>query len=70
MDEWIFVALLHNLPVKTSVGNRYIAVVSPTDPRVEALRCRSSAFCQFVDGFKDIAAKLIRYPFDLAGHAA
>jgi hypothetical protein len=53
MDEWIFVALLHNLPVKTTIGNRYIAVVSPTDPRVEALRLRSSAFCQLVDGFKD-----------------
>src|SRR5262249_26855589 len=53
MDEWIFVTLLHNLPVKAPVGNKYIAVVPPTDPRVEALRSRSPAFCQFVDGFKD-----------------
>src|SRR5712691_8457563 len=53
MDEWLFYGLLHNLPVKSPVGNNYISVAPPTDPRVEALRSRSPAFCQFVDGFKD-----------------
>jgi hypothetical protein len=53
MDEWLFFGLLHNLTVKSSIGNNYISVAPLTDPRVDSLRKRSPAFCKFVESFTD-----------------
>jgi len=76
MDEWMFIGLFHNLPVKAPVGNNYISVAPPTDSRIEDLCSRSPAYCRLVNNFTDqferhrqpgvlLAKKIV--PYDMEG---
>ena len=52
-DNWEFVFILPNISIKESVGNEYIAISPPDDPRVQNLIQMHSNIRYLVTGFTD-----------------
>ena len=52
-DDWEFVFVLPNISIKESVGNDYIAICPPNDPRVQNLIQMHSNIRYLVTGFTD-----------------
>ena len=50
-DNWEFVFILPNISIKESVGNEYIAISPPNDPRVQNLMQMHSNIRYLVTGF-------------------
>jgi hypothetical protein len=53
MDNWSFIAILHNLSLNEPVENRYVAIVPDTDDRALSLMEASPALRRLVNGFTD-----------------
>ena len=52
-DEWLFVHVLPNLSIRQAIGNEYVAIVPPNDPRIESLIQKHPNLQYFISRFAD-----------------
>jgi len=59
VDNWKFGFILPNISIKKSVGNEYIAISPPTDPRVQNLIQKYSNISYLIKGFTNQSKTII-----------